>query len=397
MAQERRQVHKIALWGWFCVPQLYHLGVIYTMATRKVEAKWMENQQRWQVKVQDDGERKAFYSSVPGRKGKIEAEKKADKWLESNHIKDVRFERLWDEFLEQMERSSKAGKKSENYIKHEQMGRLWILPVVGTMRVSKITQNHWRECVMRAYDAGKSKKTCQNIRASETAVYAYATDKRLEIERPNVKIPKDAPVQPKTILQPDEIKLLFSEDSIMHHGKAKQCFYIHAWRFIVATGLRRGELCGIETSHITGNVVHIQQAINRLGSTTPGKNSNANRSFVLSRHAETILEDQRAMLRSMGIISPWVFPAPDGGPADPNAVYRTWKTYRQQHGIKSNLHELRHTLISIAKADVPEELLKRVVGHSKSMDTFGVYGHDVQGELDRAAAILDTVFDRVFE
>ena len=46
------------------------------MATRKVEAKWMENQQRWQVKVQDDGERKAFYSPIPGRKGKIEAERK---------------------------------------------------------------------------------------------------------------------------------------------------------------------------------------------------------------------------------------------------------------------------------------------------------------------------------
>ena len=76
------------------------------MATRKVEAKWMENQQRWQVKVQDDGERKAFYSPIPGRKGKIEAERKADKWLESHHAKDVRFERLWDEFLEQLERSS---------------------------------------------------------------------------------------------------------------------------------------------------------------------------------------------------------------------------------------------------------------------------------------------------
>ena len=56
---------------------------------------------------------------------------------------------------------------------------------------------------------------------------------------------------------------------------------------------------------------------------------------------------------------------------------------------------MRHTLISLAKADVPEQLLKMVVGHSDSMDTFGVYGHEVDGELKRAAALLDGVFDRV--
>lgn len=82
---------------------------------------------------------------------------------------------------------------------------------------------------------------------------------------------------------------------------------------------------------------------------------------------------------------------------DANAMYKQWQHYRDQHGIKPTLHELRHTTVSLVKTELPEELLKRVVGHSKSMDTFGVYGHDVQGELDRAATILDTVFDRIFE
>ena len=165
----------------------------------------------------------------------------------------------------------------------------------------------------------------------------------------------------------------------------------------MATGLRRGELCGILNSHIDGNILHIDQSINRLGDTTPGKNDNARRYFVLSKHAMAILEDQRAMLKSKGIISPWAFPSLDGSASDPNAVYREWKIYRRQHDIHSSLHELRHTLISVAKADVPEELLKRVVGHSKNMDTFGVYGHDVNGELDRVANIFDSIFDRIFD
>ena len=51
------------------------------MAERKNEAVWLEKYGRWQIKVQVEGERRTFTSKVPGRKGKIEAEKKADAWL----------------------------------------------------------------------------------------------------------------------------------------------------------------------------------------------------------------------------------------------------------------------------------------------------------------------------
>lgn len=35
-------------------------------------AKWIETQQRWQIKVQRDGQRRAFCSSTPGRAGQRE-------------------------------------------------------------------------------------------------------------------------------------------------------------------------------------------------------------------------------------------------------------------------------------------------------------------------------------
>ncbi len=74
-------------------------GVV-TLPTRKNEARWIESRQRWQINVQNDGERKTFTSATIGPKGKITAEKAADKWLESKHTKDVRFNVLWDRFLE---------------------------------------------------------------------------------------------------------------------------------------------------------------------------------------------------------------------------------------------------------------------------------------------------------
>ena len=45
---------------------------------RKNEAKWYDSAKRWQIKIQKDGERRTFFSSTKGTKGKIAAEKAAD-------------------------------------------------------------------------------------------------------------------------------------------------------------------------------------------------------------------------------------------------------------------------------------------------------------------------------
>jgi len=52
-------------------------------STGKTEAIWIEDRKRWQINIQYDGRRKAFACSISGRKGKVSAERKADKWLET--------------------------------------------------------------------------------------------------------------------------------------------------------------------------------------------------------------------------------------------------------------------------------------------------------------------------
>ena len=180
------------------------------------------------------------------------------------------------------------------------------------------------------------------------------------------------------------------------HGKPIEAHYIHAWRFLVATGLRRGELCGLKNEDMSNNILMIRRSINNDNEITCGKNRNARRTIELTSTAMHILDDQRAMLNRKGLISPWVFPGQHGEMPNPNYIYDQWATWRKQHGIKSSLHELRHTFISLNKADLPLELMKAVVGHSSSMDTFGVYGHEIEGERLRAAQIIDGVFQSVF-
>lgn len=365
----------------------------FFMSKRKNEAIWINSRQRWQINVQNDGTRKTFTCSIPGKKGKIGAERKADKWLQCKTQDDnIRLEKAWSEFLQEAE--TVLG----NYRQLEQMGRLWILPKHKHKKIKDITIQDWQDCINDAYKKGKSKKTCQNIRGAITSFYGYAKKRRLPMEKPELLvIPKDAPVKERKILQPEDIKKLFTIDYVTIRGKKEKCFFIYAWRFDLLNGLRRGELCGLQNTDFDGRILHINRSVNSDNEITPGKNKNARRYMALSKLSLQVLAEQRKMLKELGIISPWVFPDECGDMLKPHHLYKKWAYYSKQHGINCSLHEMRHTMISVAKADVPEQLLKQAVGHSNSMDTFGVYGHRLEGEAARVADILDNVFNAILQ
>ena len=362
------------------------------MPIRKNEARWTAREE-WRIDVQHNGDRKSFYSSIKGRKGKIQCERKADEWLEENSdfLSNPRLEDLWNDHLNEVKRTNSEA----SYIKNEQLGRLYILPKLSNRRTASITLQAWQNCITAAGEKGLSKKTCQNIRGAITMLYRYARKNRVDMERPEMlAIPRDATVGERKILQPNHLKFLFNIDWVAHRGHKETCFYIHAWRLCVLTGLRRGEMCGLRWEDIQDNVLHVSRSITSTQAITKGKNENARRYVVLSDRMNIEIEAQKAMLKKYSIISPWIFPSRDGAMVQPNNIYRQWRVYCRQHGISSSIHELRHTMISIVKTDIPETLLKQVVGHSKSMDT-GIYQHVVDGDAERASIMIDDVFDRI--
>ena len=360
---------------------------------RKNEAIWMEESNRWRIRVQARGKRKAFYSSAPGRKGKIEAERKADEWLDNGGSDDPRLEAVHADYLAEVKRTTGSG----NYRNAEQLWRLYLLPRLKLKRMGSITLQDWQDCITAAYEAGLSKKTCQNIRGAITSLYNYAKKNRVYMERPEgLTINRDAPVGERTILQPDQLRLLFQQDNIIDHGHTKICWFIHAWRFAVLTGLRRGEIAGLKWTDLGGSILHISRAINSQQVETRGKNDNAKRYLALSPIMEKTLADQRDALKKVGLISPWIFPNEEGERINPNIIYKRWIPYRKQHNIKSSIHELRHTMISLVSPEIPDALLKPMVGHSKAMNT-DIYRHVVDGNAERAALLVEEVFVRVLK
>ena len=360
---------------------------------RSAEAIWVEARNRWQINVQKDGKRKTFTSTLPGRKGKHEAELKADEWLESQ-TEDRRFGEAWEAYVADYKRRV----KTETQLSRDSLYRHWIQPYIRkSMKLAQITPATWQKCIDAAADAGRSRNTISSIRGVISSFCHFCKRNRWKIEVPEAWEIIIPPAKPKVERHPlgvADLKRIFEVDTVVKYNWVRQCFYIYAWRLMILTGLRRGELAGLQWEDLEdGSVLHVRRAINRLGEITDGKTENAQRYVALSHRAVKAIDDQRAMLKREGIISPWMFPAKDAGYSDTNVIYRAWKFYQKQNGINCNLHELRHTFISAVKPALPMALLKQQVGHSDDMDTLGVYGHRMDGDLAATAATIDQVFD----
>ena len=107
------------------------------------------------------------------------------------------------------------------------------------------------------------------------------------------------------------------------------------------------------------------------------------------------LNAQKELLRKAGIHSPWVFPNKKGSFTNQNGLYKAWTRYRIYNGIQvTSPYEMRHTFFSLYKS-LPENLTKLVGGHSKMFDTQGTYGHEVDGEAEKAARLINETLQEI--
>lgn len=353
---------------------------------RKNEAVW--DGKRWSIKVQTNGVRKSFYSSITGKKGKIDCERKADDWLENSlQGENIKVSVLFDSFIEDMKQLDKS------YGQYESFGKTRIVPAIGNKRIGSVSEQDLQEIIHTASRDGLSKKTQRNLRGCMTSFIKYCRKRKCTTLVPaDLEIRRSAPTYEKRTLQPEEIKKIFSTDLTKYKGRIIEDRYIHLYRFAICTGLRPSELLGLQWGDISDGTITVHRYINKDGKFTSGKNANAHRTFRLSVKAQEALAQQKQELKDEHIASVWVFPWTDGNFTSLNNLYKAWKRYAEHNGITPvSLYEMsRHTFVSLNK-HMPIELLKIVAGHSETMQTTDTYGHLLQGELELAKAYQDKV------
>lgn len=354
------------------------------MGKRVNTAIWLEKQQRWQIKVQKDGVRKTFTSAKPGRTGQREANRKADLWLDEG-ISSTRLlvETAYVNWIAEVKMTT----SQSNWKPIESRWRTWVQPDLGKKQVANLNEQMLQAVVNKAFAAGLSKKTLMSLCADLRAFCKWLRLGKLSTFHPEeLHVPKGARSEEKKILQPDALRVLFAVDSTLWRGKRVPDPYINAYRLSFVTGLRPGELIALRWADIQGDIVMIHGAINVHGEKTRGKNSNALRSFALTSQAKEILEAQRELTGGEEVVFP----------IEAESTYRhCWKRYCEANGIEYvPPYNLRHTFVSMAKT-LPEGTVKSLVGHSRQMDTYGIYAHLIKGEKQRTAEQLEGVLDKV--
>lgn len=157
------------------------------------------------------------------------------------------------------------------------------------------------------------------------------------------------------------------------------------FRFILLTGLRRGEFCALqEARDREGDRITIRESIAHEGVVTDGKTKNAARDIYLADDALAQIEQHHIMRRSKRhvsvIRSKYLFCSPDGGRVEPRHLRNVWQRWREANDIDITLHELRHTYITYTRTRTSIELadLKEIYGHSAKMDTDATYVHNIE-------------------
>lgn len=148
---------------------------------------------------------------------------------------------------------------------------------------------------------------------------------------------------------------------------------------------------------IKDDILQVRRSYNYENEMTKGKNKNAIRCIEITPTALMVLKSQKELLRKAGLITNLVFPDVDGSQIEQRTYYSCFIRYCKHNKINPiSPYELRHTFVSISKT-IPKSLLQSYVGHSKDMDTLGVYGHEISGEQKEAAQKLEEIFRKILD
>lgn len=336
---------------------------------------------RWRIQERHNGKRYSFSCSTPGPKGRKECQRKYEAWKYGEASGEKTVARIAEEYLEDVK--ARCGETSAAFEQYECYIRLYIAPVCFQKKICKMTLRDWQGVINGAQGRNKplSEKTLRNLRAIINALVKFAyEDYQCEPLRGSLYIPKGHPKKEKEVLQMEDVRRLLEPSRL---------FYWPAFCLGVLTGLRPGEILGIQKDDIQGNRIYIRRAVNARGRVTDGKNENARRMIPISNHAAEILRQTIQRNEELNLNTPWVFCSPDGSQGKQTRMRKQWAKLKEERNLPGTVYSLRHTFISLMKNVMPEAMIKDIVGHSTSMPTLTHYGHIMRHDAEQAAEIID--------
>lgn len=290
-----------------------------------------------------------------------------------------------------------------------------IYPALGAVKLPEITPAQLSALLLSLQGEGYAFSTIKGIYATLGQLFTMAYQADLIVRNPMDKVQAPRQSKESTDIKGEGFPAFSAEElqQILECLEAEPLQWQAFIRLMTDTGMRRGEVCGLqwqfvdfETQQITvaGNLCYTPSKGVYL--TTP-KNRKPRTISVppdvmqLLRQLEAQqIEEARApgrvydmRKRKAATISPYVFHQPGtADPMHPQTPTRYFKRFSERYGIPDfHPHKLRHSFASLAivnGADVAS--VSQVLGHSNKATTLRMYTHADQDSMRRASSIFWT-------
>jgi integrase len=272
--------------------------------------------------------------------------------------------------------------KPRSYERFAEIIRLHIKPVVGNLRIERLSPADVQRLLNLKLREGFSSQTvvciCKLLRSALSQAVRWGLVPR------NVATLADAPrIQRSTlrVLSLDEARRLLEAAK----GDRHEALYSVG----LALGLRCGELLGLAWSDVDLDSARIGifRSLQRIGGRlqlTETKTPKSRRTVQLPQYAVRALRAHRArqLEDRLAAGSAWagsdlVFTNRLGGPIEPTTLRLRFRRLLTQAGLPQiRLHDLRHGAASLMLAQsVPMKTIQEILGHSSISITADLYAH----------------------
>lgn len=309
-------------------------------------------------------------------------------------------------------------KKEATYEQYKIIYEKHIKPVIGNRLISKIQpcdiqaviaemaqktrkirrvknkDNDTKEIIWEDTGEKLSTWTMKHARKIMHSAFERAKKEKYISSNPvvDIEIPKRQPKERKT-LNSEELSKLFSV--------LKNSRWIWAVKFLLVTGMRRGEILSLRWSDIdfANRRITVDESNSRTGL---NDTKSANVHYIpLTDKAIEYLNSQKQMLEKEEnpILvneklkeSNIIFPSKYGTMLKPNSFYNMLSRYAKKAGIYATPHCIRHTFVYMSRKKLSLKELQSILGHDESTTTLDIYGNILDETTDETARRMDEVF-----
>jgi integrase len=251
----------------------------------------------------------------------------------------------------------------------------------GKMHISEITPKDIDNYLHNMAQKGYAQKTVTNYRLIINLIYEYAVVEGFAQYNAcaSVKVPKGLKKTKRTsATQQEEETIRRTEDEWIYP------------KIVLYTGMRKGEVLALQWQDIDfdQNLIHVAKSVGHAGNIPfikLPKTEKGIRDIPLLQPLKELLLKQPNREPSNFIISI------DGTkPLAEHEYQRLYNKFRQETGITSTAHQMRHSYATIAfEADVPPKAVQYILGHAQLSTTMDIYTDFRKKALESAAETLN--------